>query len=56
MLALGIIGEYVGRMHLNVNRRPQYRVREILERRGESEAGRGPADGIDSESEPRTTG
>jgi len=27
LLALGIIGEYLGRLHLNVNRKPQYRVR-----------------------------
>lgn len=28
LLGLGIIGEYLGRLHLNVNRKPQYRVRE----------------------------
>ena len=27
MLALGIIGEYLGRLHLNVNKKPQYVVR-----------------------------
>ncbi len=27
LLALGVIGEYVGRLHLNVNRKPQYSVR-----------------------------
>ncbi len=31
MLSLGIIGEYLGRVHLNMNRKPQYSVREILE-------------------------
>jgi undecaprenyl-phosphate 4-deoxy-4-formamido-L-arabinose transferase len=31
LLALGIIGEYVGRMHLNVNRKPQYTVRKLLD-------------------------
>lgn len=30
MLALGIIGEYLGRVHLNINRKPQYSVREVL--------------------------
>lgn len=30
LLALGIIGEYLGRLHLNVNRKPQYRVRTSL--------------------------
>lgn len=30
LLALGVIGEYVGRLHLNVNRKPQYVVRERL--------------------------
>jgi glycosyltransferase involved in cell wall biosynthesis len=30
LLALGIIGEYLGRLHLNVNRKPQYQVRTLL--------------------------
>jgi glycosyltransferase involved in cell wall biosynthesis len=30
LLALGVIGEYLGRLHLNVNRKPQYTVRETL--------------------------
>jgi undecaprenyl-phosphate 4-deoxy-4-formamido-L-arabinose transferase len=30
LLAVGIIGEYVGRLHLNVNRKPQFRVRLAL--------------------------
>ncbi len=30
LLALGILGEYVGRLHLNVNRKPQYSVRQIV--------------------------
>ncbi len=30
LLALGIIGEYLGRLHLNVNRKPQYTVRRAL--------------------------
>jgi polyisoprenyl-phosphate glycosyltransferase len=30
LLALGIIGEYLGRLHLNVNRKPQYTVRAML--------------------------
>ena len=30
LLSLGMIGEYLGRLHLNVNRKPQYTVREIL--------------------------
>jgi glycosyltransferase involved in cell wall biosynthesis len=29
LLALGIIGEYLGRLHLNVNRKPQYTVRTV---------------------------
>jgi polyisoprenyl-phosphate glycosyltransferase len=28
LLTLGVLGEYVGRMHLNLNNRPQYVVRE----------------------------
>jgi undecaprenyl-phosphate 4-deoxy-4-formamido-L-arabinose transferase len=37
LVALGIIGEYLGRLHLNVNRKPQYAVRKRLsspDRRG----------------------
>jgi undecaprenyl-phosphate 4-deoxy-4-formamido-L-arabinose transferase len=30
LLALGIMGEYLGRLHLNVNRKPQYSVRKVL--------------------------
>jgi undecaprenyl-phosphate 4-deoxy-4-formamido-L-arabinose transferase len=29
LLSLGIIGEYLGRLHLNVNRKPQYTIRQI---------------------------
>jgi polyisoprenyl-phosphate glycosyltransferase len=30
LLALGIIGEYLGRLHLNVNRKPQYTIRQVV--------------------------
>lgn len=30
LLALGVIGEYIGRTHLNVNRKPQYLIRNII--------------------------
>jgi polyisoprenyl-phosphate glycosyltransferase len=33
LLALGILGEYVGRLHLNVNRKPQYSIRQVLDAR-----------------------
>ncbi len=29
LLGLGIMGEYVGRLHLNVNRKPQYSIRNV---------------------------
>jgi len=35
LLALGVIGEYVGRLHLNVNRKPQYSLRSKLSAAGE---------------------
>ena len=38
LLALGVIGEYVGRLHMNVNRKPQYTVRQIVSRRTQSES------------------
>jgi undecaprenyl-phosphate 4-deoxy-4-formamido-L-arabinose transferase len=30
LMALGIIGEYLGRLHLNVNRKPQYTIRTVV--------------------------
>ncbi|MCS7305238.1 MAG: glycosyltransferase family 2 protein [Thermoguttaceae bacterium] len=30
LLALGILGEYLGRVHLNLNQRPQYTIRHVL--------------------------
>lgn len=30
LLAIGVIGEYVGRIHLNMNRKPQFIIREQL--------------------------
>ena len=30
LLAMGIMGEYLGRLHLNVNRKPQYTARQVL--------------------------
>ena len=32
LLSLGIIGEYVGRSYLRLNRKPQYIVRSVTER------------------------
>jgi undecaprenyl-phosphate 4-deoxy-4-formamido-L-arabinose transferase len=40
LLALGIMGEYLGRLHLNVNRKPQYFERQVL---GPAEPGEVPA-------------
>lgn len=30
LLGLGILGEYLGRVHLNLNQRPQYTIRQVL--------------------------
>lgn len=30
LLALGVMGEYIGRLHLNVNRKPQYTIRNVV--------------------------
>ena len=30
MLMLGLVGEYMGRMYISMNRSPQYVVREIV--------------------------
>ena len=31
LLTLGILGEYIGRIHINVSKRPQYAIRNIVE-------------------------
>lgn len=31
LLSLGVIGEYLGRLHLNVNRKPQYTIRTVAD-------------------------
>ena len=36
LLALGVMGEYLGRLHLNVNRKPQYVVRQMHRRHTET--------------------
>jgi polyisoprenyl-phosphate glycosyltransferase len=41
LLALGIMGEYLGRLHLNVNRKPQYVERQVIATRA---AGYTPSD------------
>jgi undecaprenyl-phosphate 4-deoxy-4-formamido-L-arabinose transferase len=40
LLALGIMGEYIGRLHLNVNRKPQYSVRQVLGRSAHNDESR----------------
>lgn len=40
LLALGVMGEYLGRLHLNVNRKPQYTERTILGAAHDPEAAR----------------
>lgn len=36
LLSLGIMGEYLGRLHLNVNRKPQYTIRNVSAARVEA--------------------
>jgi glycosyltransferase involved in cell wall biosynthesis len=36
LLSLGMIGEYLGRLHMNVNRKPQYTVRRTTEENADS--------------------
>jgi undecaprenyl-phosphate 4-deoxy-4-formamido-L-arabinose transferase len=42
LMALGIMGEYIGRLHLNVNRKPQYTVRQVTGSLDRHEFTRGP--------------
>ncbi len=39
LLGLGIMGEYVGRLHLNVNHKPQYSVRNVVSGGGDTQKG-----------------
>jgi hypothetical protein len=39
LVVVGLIGEYLGRMFLAVNRKPQYLVREVFHRRPEERGG-----------------
>ncbi len=48
LLALGIAGEYLGRLHLNVNRQPQYTMRAIVRGRTSGAAARRTSDRVDS--------
>jgi undecaprenyl-phosphate 4-deoxy-4-formamido-L-arabinose transferase len=32
LVTIGMIGEYIGRIHLNLNNQPQYRIRKIFEK------------------------
>ena len=38
MLAVGIVGEYVGRIYAEVRRRPVYRIREVISSRSDDDA------------------
>ena len=43
LLALGVMGEYIGRLHLNVNRKPQYTVRVVVTKERASQDGDPPS-------------
>lgn len=47
LLSLGMIGEYVGRLHLNVNRKPQYTIRQEIHAQADktSTTWQSPSDG-----------
>jgi len=32
LITIGLIGEYIGRIHLNINNKPQYQVRNMKEK------------------------
>ena len=62
LLGLGIIGEYLGRLHLNVNAKPQYWERQVLMAYAEDQTNSGPRPtstlfGVESDSAgPAATG
>ena len=51
LVVIGLIGEYLGRMFLAVNRKPQYLVREVF-RRGAGRARRRAAEGRHARGRP----
>lgn len=52
LLSLGIMGEYLGRVHLNINRKPQYTIRTILGPMSPRERGTGPQPRIPDDKQP----
>ena len=38
LLTIGILGEYMGRIHINVSNRPQYAIKDIIKRNPNSTA------------------
>jgi polyisoprenyl-phosphate glycosyltransferase len=55
LLALGIMGEYLGRLHLNVNRKPQYTIRSIRSASQEAAETRGAEIDVAGESSSTVT-
>lgn len=53
LLALGVMGEYLGRVHLNINRKPQYTIREIRSALAPNET-QPPVSGPNARCSPRT--
>jgi undecaprenyl-phosphate 4-deoxy-4-formamido-L-arabinose transferase len=46
LLALGVMGEYLGRLHMNVNRKPQFTVRTVVSAGGAFQEGRSATEAI----------
>ena len=36
LVTIGLIGEYIGRIHLNMNQKPQYSIRSIKDRKNDT--------------------
>jgi len=52
LIVIGLIGEYLGRMFLAVNRKPQYLVREVFRRDGQGLAVERPVAGTHAAGQP----
>lgn len=37
MLMLGIVGEYIGRIYICINKAPQYVIKEVIDKRTDGE-------------------
>ncbi len=53
LLGLGVIGEYLGRLHMNVSGKPQYQVRQVRSNENNEQFGGSSGDHFDADGKDR---